>query len=59
MKKTKVDLTQEDFEDISVSYTLEQQLISDITGCEEWDTVNSPGWVIELAQRLLNKGWKK
>jgi hypothetical protein len=59
MKKTKVDLTQEDFEEIATSYTLEQQLISDITGCEDWDAVNAPGWASELAQRLLNRGWKK
>jgi len=59
MKKTKTDLTQEDFETIATKHSLRDQLISDLTGLPEWDVNKAPSHIWELADHLLDLGWTK
>jgi hypothetical protein len=59
MKKTKVDLTQEDFEAVATEHSLKEQLISDLTGLPEWNVDSAPSHIWELAEHLLDLGWKK
>jgi hypothetical protein len=59
MKKTKVDLTQEDFPVVEEKHSLKDQLISDLTGLPEWDVKSAPSYIWELADHLLDLGWTK
>lgn len=57
MKKTKVDLTQEDI--VEVPVPLINKLVSDLTGLAEWDVKNAPLAIWDLAEHLISYGWKK
>ena len=59
MKKTKVDLTQEDFPVVEEKHSLKDQLISDLTGLPEWDVNSAPSYIWDLAEHLIDNGWIK
>jgi hypothetical protein len=58
-KKKKEEPVQESLEEIATSVSLKHQLIADLTGLDLWDVNKAPSVIWELADHLLDCGWKQ